>query len=576
MTVHNSEIAKIFGRVADLMEIKGDNPFRIRAYREASRVIGDMSEQAAQMVMEGRDLTRLKGIGKDLADKIREIVETGHLSFLDALEKEVPSTLLDLLRIPDLGPKRIAVMYRELGVETIEDLKKALEAGKISSLQGFGEKTEQKIFTSISIPKKESGRRFLLADVRPSATAFKQYLENREGVKVVSLAGSFRRGKETVGDIDILVTCRKGYEPTIMDAFAGFDEVSHVYTKGDTKSSVLLRNGLQVDLRIVPGASYGAALHYFTGSKSHNIAIRKLATIKKYKINEYGLFRESKKIGGRTEKEMYEMLGLQYIEPELRENLGEIEAARENRLPSLIERGDICGDLHLHTNRTDGRNTLGEMVRAAKALGYRYIAVTEHSRKVAIANGLNEKELRGYMEQIDAINDEIDGMAVLKGIEVDILPGGELDLPDSVLKELDIVIGSIHYQQRYPVKQQTNRVLRAMDNPYLQILGHPTGRLLNRRNAMDIDLETVIEAAGKKGVALELNAQPDRLDLPHPYCKLAADMGVAIVVSSDAHSTGDFSCMENGITEARRGWLQKEDVVNTRPLPEMLEMLKRK
>lgn len=575
MTVHNSEIGEKFSRVADLMEIKGENPFRVKAYREASRVIGEMSEPAAQMVHEGRDLTELKGIGSDLAEKIREIVETGRLAFLDSLENEIPTSLLDLMKIPDLGPKRIAVMYKELGIETIEDLKKALEAGKISSLKGFGEKTEQKIFKSITREKKDTGKRHLLVDIVPSAEALRTFLENQAGIRSVSLAGSFRRGKETIGDLDILVTCTDGYEREIMDAFAGFDEVVHVYGKGDTKTSVLLRNDLQVDIRIVPEQSYGAALHYFTGSKPHNIAIRKIATRKKYKVNEYGVFDGNKQIAGKTEKEVYGSLGMAYIEPELRENLGEIEAAKSGRLPHLIEQRDICGDLHMHTTRTDGRNSLAEMAEAAIAMGYAYIAVTEHSQKVAMANGLNEKDLREYLTFIESVNAEIDGITILKGIEVDILADGSLDLPDSVLQELDIVIGSIHYQQRYPVKQQTDRIIKAMDNPHLHILGHPTGRLLNKRDAMDINLEQIIESAKDKNVVLELNAQPERLDLPHNYAKLAAGMGVKMALSTDAHSTRGLRYMANGITEARRGWLQKADVVNTRPLKEMLKMLKR-
>ncbi len=575
MDVHNNEIVEIFLTVADLMEIKGENPFRIRAYREASRVIGDMSEQVAQMVHDDRDLTELKGIGKDLAEKIREIVTTGQLEFLESLEKEIPASLLELMKIPDLGPKKVAAMYRELGITTMEDLKKAVEAKKISALKGFGEKTEQKIFKSISRPKKEFGRRTLLIDAEPSALAYKKYLESKPGVKSVNLAGSFRRGKETIGDLDILVTCDTGREKEVMDAFVTFEEVNRIYAKGNKKSAVLLRNDLQVDIRIVPESSYGAALHYFTGSKAHNLAIRRLAVQKKYKVNEYGVFDGSRQVAGKTERDVYEALGLHYIEPELRENMGEIEAAKSGRLPALIEPGHMRGDLHMHTTRTDGRNSLSEMAEAAKALGYEYIAVTEHSRKVAMANGLDEKDLREYMARIEQVNAQIEGIEILKGIEVDILQDGGLDLPDSVLKDLDIVIGSVHYQQRFPMKQQTERIIRAMDNPYLQILGHPTGRLLNKRDPMDIDLERIIEAAKEKKVAMELNAQPDRLDLPHNYCKFAADMGVTIVLSTDAHSTENLRRMANGITEARRGWLTKEDVVNTRSLGEMREMLKR-
>ncbi len=480
------------------------------------------------------------------------------------------------MKIPDLGPRRVAVIHKELGIETVEELRAAIETGKISSLKGFGEKSEQKIFHALSeIPNKKN-HRMLLADVAASASSFQKYLEEQPGVERVSLAGSYRRGKETVGDLDILVICREGFEETVMASFVRFGEVARVLSRGTTKSAVVLRSTLQVDLRIVERSSYGSAMHYFTGSRAHNIAIRKLAVQNKYKINEYGVFEEGKKIAGETESGLYEAMGLRYIAPELRENLGEVEAARENRLPRLIGISDIRGDLHMHTTRTDGRNTLAEMAAAARDLGYEYIAITEHSRKVAMAGGLDESGLRQYMAVIDAENEKIDGITILKGIEVDILPGGELDLPDSVLRDLDIVVGSVHYQQRFPVRQQTERVIRAMDNPHLQILGHPTGRLLNRREPMDIDLERIIEAAKERDVIIELNAQPDRLDLPHNYCKLAAEIGVPIAVSTDAHSTENLLRMKNGITEARRGWLTRQDVINTRPLAEMTGMLRRR
>ncbi len=576
MTVHNREIASAFARIADLLEIRGDNPFRVRAYREAARVLEDMTEPVERMVKDGTDLTGIKGIGKDLAEKINAFVETGRLDYLEKLEAEIPASLLELMKIPDLGPKRVAVIYKELGVETVEELRAAIEAGRISSLKGFGEKSEQKIFQALSDTPNKKIHRMLLADVEASASAYQKYMKEQPGVKHVGLAGSYRRGKETVGDLDILVACRDGFEETVMASFVRFEEVERVLSRGPTKSAVFLRSALRVDLRIVEKSSYGAAMHYFTGSKAHNIAIRKLAVRKKYKINEYGVFEGRKKIAGETEAGLYEAMGLRYIEPELRENLGEIEAAKENRLPRLIGISDIRGDLHMHTTRTDGRNSLEEMAAAAKELGYEYIAVTEHSRKVAMAGGLDETRLRKYMEVIDAENEKVDGITILKGIEVDILRGGDLDLPDSVLRDLDIVVGSIHYQQRFPVRQQTDRIIRAMDNPHLQILGHPTGRLLNRREPMDIDLERIIEAARERGVVLELNAQPDRLDLPHNYCKLAAEMGVPIVVSTDAHSTENLLLMKNGITEARRGWLTRRDVINTRPLAEMLGTLRRR
>lgn len=575
MAVHNTEIRAIFDQVADLLEIKGENPFRVRAYREAGRVIDSISEQVEKMVKEGRQLTEFRGIGKDLAGKIVEIVETGKLDQLEQLKSEIPSSLCDLLQIPELGPRKIATVHKDLGVKTLEDLKQAAEAGKIAELKGFGKKSEQKILESIQRATTGTGRRMLWCDVEPFAAALERYLINQPDVGQAIVAGSYRRGKETVGDLDILATCRPGAEETVMDAFVRFEDIRGVIARGKTKTSVRLRSGLQVDLRIVLAESYGAALHYFTGSKAHNIAVRKLGIERKYKINEYGVFAGEERIAGETEEAVFDAVGLSYIEPELRENMGEIEAARSGGLPLLANLADIRGDLHAHTTRTDGRNTLLEMAEAAGKIGYEYLAITEHSQKVAMARGLNEKDLREYMETIDAANAEIDGITLLKGIEVDILADGSLDLPDSVLRELDLTVCSVHYNQRLPREQQMARILRAMDNPFFKILGHPTGRLINSREPMEVDLEKIIEAAAERGVVIELNAQPDRLDLPHNYCKLAAERRVKIALSTDAHSTDGLKRMSLGITEARRGWLKKEDIINTRPLKEMLAMLRR-
>jgi len=575
MAVHNNEIRDTFDQIADLLEIKGENPFRVRAYREAARVIHGMSEQVDKMVTAGRDLTEFRGIGKDLAAKIGEIVETGKLGFLEQLKMEIPPSLCELLQIPELGPRKIAVVHEALGVKTLEDLKQAAVAGKISELKGFGKKSEQKILESIERTLSGTGRRMLWFDVEPFAAALENHLRAHPAAEKVIVAGSYRRGKETIGDLDILATCRPGGEDAVMEAFVRFEDVRDVIVRGKTKTSVRLRSGLQVDLRIVPGESYGAALHYFTGSKAHNIAIRKLGIEKKFKISEYGVFSGEERIAGETEEAVFAAVGLAFIAPELRENMGEIEAARSGGLPELVTVTDIRGDLHAHTTRTDGRNTIREMAEAARNRGYEYLAITEHSQKVAMARGLNEKDLREYMETIDAANAEIDGITVLKGIECDILVDGALDLPDSVLRDLDLVICSVHYNQRLSREEQMTRILRAMDNPCLKILGHPTGRLINSREPMDIDLEKIIEAAAERGVVLELNAQPDRLDLPHNYCKMAAERGVKIALSTDAHSTESFKRLTLGITEARRGWLKKEDIINTRPLKEMLAMLRR-
>ncbi|MFW5975635.1 MAG: DNA polymerase/3'-5' exonuclease PolX [Desulfosalsimonas sp.] len=575
MMVHNNEIRDVLSQVADLMEIKGENQFRVRAYREAARIVEGLSEQAAGMVKEHKDLTQYRGIGKDMAGKIEEIAKTGTLELLKELRSEVPVSLLDLMKVPSLGPRKISHIYKTLGVTTLQELEQAAEQGKIADLNGFGEKTQQKILESLGRIKKEGARRLLWSDAEPFAAALKQELAGLNGVRRVKLAGSFRRGRETVGDLDILVACSPGREQEVTEAFVSFEGVKNVIARGKTKSSVILRSGLQVDLRIVAQVSYGAALHYFTGSKAHNIAVRKLGTELGYRINEYGVFSGQKRIAGRTEKEVYESVGLVYIEPELRENLGEIEAAEDGRLPELVKRSDIRGDLHCHTRRTDGHASLREMAEAAKALGYEYLAVTEHSQKVAMAGGLNEKELRVHMENIDRVNEGLKGIRLLKGIEVDILPDGRLDLPDSVLKDLDLAVCSVHYQQQMDRKKQTERVIRAMDNPNMDILGHPTARLINTRDPMDIDLERIIEEAKQRNVVIELNAQPDRLDLPHNYCKTAAELGVKIALSTDAHSTDNLELMENGIIAARRGWLTRADIINTRPLSGMLGMLRR-
>ncbi len=576
MTIPNTEIRDMFDQVADLLELKGENPFRVRAYREAARVISGFSEQVEKLVKGGGDLTAYRGIGKDLAGKIQEIVETGSLKQLEELKAQIPESLLELLQIPELGPKKIAALHKELGVKTLADLKQAVEAGRVSTLKGFGKKSEQKILESIGRTKKAGGKRMLISDVEPYATALEQYLKDQPGVKQVAVAGSYRRGKETIGDLDILATCGEGDEEQVMDAFVRFEDARDTIAHGKTKSSVRLRSGLQVDLRIVPEESYGAALHYFTGSKAHNIAVRKLGIDRKYKINEYGVHDGENRIAGRTEEDVYAAVGLAFIEPELRENMGEIEAAQENRQPGLITLNEIRGDLHAHTSRTDGRNTLLEMAEAARDLGYEYLAITDHSQKVAMAGGMTEKDLREHMQRIDAVNEQVEGITLLKGIECDILAEGTLDLPDTVLKDLDLVICSVHYYQRLSREDQIKRVLRAMDSPYCQILGHPTARLINTREPIDIDLEKIIEAARERGVVLELNAQPDRLDLPHNYCKMAAELGVKIALNTDSHSIEGLKRMKGGVTEARRGWLTKADVINTRPLGDMLAMLRKR
>jgi DNA polymerase (family 10) len=572
MPIHNHDITEIFEKVADLLEIEGANPFRVRAYRNAGRVMGGMSQSLADLVARGEDLTRLPGVGQDLAGKITEIVKTGDLGLLKELEGRTPPSLARLMNVAGLGPKRVHILHEKLGVTTAEDLKAAAQAGKIKELKGFGPKIEALVLEGLA-QLAAAGKRFKLVTVEPVAEALLQHLKAVPGVDQVIVAGSYRRRKETVGDLDVLVTCEAAFR--VLDAFVSYEDVSKVLARGDTKSSVVLRNGLQVDLRVVPQESYGAALNYFTGSKAHNIAIRHLGVQRGLKINEYGVFRGEARVAGRTEAEVYALVDLPYIEPELREDRGEIEAAQQGRLPKLITLADIRGDLHAHTKATDGRNTLEEMAQAAKARGYQYLAITNHSQRVSMAHGHDAKNLAAEMIEIDRLNAQLQGIVILKAIEMDILEDGSLDLPDDILKELDLTVCAVHYHFNLSMEKQTERIMRAMDNPYFNILAHPSGRLIHRREPYEVDMERLMRAAKERGCFMELDAQPDRLDLIDIHCKLAKDLGVKVSIATDAHSTADLGFMHWGIGQARRGWLEAADVLNTRPWPELKKLLKR-
>ena len=570
MKMHNNDVAELFDRLADLLEIEGANPFRVRAYRNAARLIRSLPRDVADMVAAGEDLTRLPGIGEDLAGKIKTIVETGTLPLLEEEARKVPPELAELLEIEGLGPKRVKVLHEVLGVRSLEDLERAVNAGKVRELPGFGEKTERAILEGIQRLRAQYGR-MLLATAEPVAEALREHLAATSGVERVEIAGSYRRRKETVGDLDILAIAAP--DSPVMDRFTTFEAVARVQSKGTTRSTVHLRSGLQVDLRVVAPQSYGAALQYFTGSKAHNIAVRRLAVKRGLKINEYGIFRGSRRIGGAEEKEVYASVDLPWIPPELREDRGEIEAAMAGRLPDLITQDHIRGDLHVHSKHTDGRYSIEDMARAARDLGYEYIAVTDHSRRVAMAHGLDEKRLRQELEEIDRLNERLEGIRILKGCEVDILEDGRLDLPDSVLAELDLTVCSVHYRFNLPREKQTARILRAMDNPYFTILGHPTGRLINERDPYDVDLDRIIRHAAERGAILELNAQPSRLDLTDTACQQAKELGVKIAISTDAHTVHDLRFMRYGIDQARRGWLEAGDVVNTLPLNDLLDLM---
>lgn len=575
MPLHNRDVAEMFNKVADLLDIKGANQFRVRSYRNAAQTIAGLSGNVSDMVSQGEDLTELPGIGKDLAGKIREIVKTGTLRQLAELEEEVAPDLRTLLQLSNLGPKRVHTINQELGVRTVEDLEEAAKQHKIQKLEGFGEKTEQKILDEIKRYRQRGGeqKRFLWVEAEEITEPLVAYLKQAGEVDKIVAAGSYRRRQETVGDLDILATC--GKSGPVMERFVSYEDVQRVVSRGKTRSTVVLRSGLQVDLRVVPEESYGAALHYFTGSKAHNVAIRTRGVDRGLKINEYGVFRNDERVGGRAEQEVYDQVKLPYIQPELRENRGEVEAAERNKLPDLVKVEDIRGDLQMHTKESDGKFSLEEMAEAGREMGYAYIAVTDHSKRVAMANGLDEKRLAKQIERIDELNQKIKGFAVLKSVEVDILEDGSLDLSDDILKELDLVTCSVHYYRNLSLEKMTGRILRAMDNPYCNILGHPTGRIIGSRDPYELDLEKIMEAALERNCFMEINADPGRLDLSDIHCKMARDMGLKLSISTDAHSTSGLKNMRLGVAQARRGWLEADDILNTRPLKELRGLLKR-
>ena len=572
MPVYNSDVARIFNQIADLLEIGGGNEYRVRAYRDAARTIATLSSSVADMVAEDEDLTELEGIGDSMAGKITEIVKTGGLKQLEEIEQRTPPALADMLNISGLGPKRVRAIYENLGVTSLEGLKAAAEQGRIRDLEGFGETIEQKIVADLAQAEAEETRTRL--DVAEELTEpLVGYLREIEGIQRVIVAGSYRRRKETVGDLDILATGRDSGH--IIDRFVAYEDVAEVVSQGETRSTVMLRTGLQVDLRVVADESYGAALLYFTGSKAHNITLRNMALDQDLKINEYGVFQDEARVAGETEAEIYGLFDLPYIVPELREDRGEIEAAREGNLPQLVALEDIQGDLQMHTDASDGHNTLEEMARAAKRRGYAYIAITDHSTHVAVTQGLDAEALARRVDEIDRLNDELDGIRILKGIEVDILKDGSLDLPDEALEKLDLVIGSVHVNFDLSREKQTERIIRAMDNPHFNILAHPTGRKIGERDPYEVDVERLMEAALERGCFLEINASPKRLDLDDVYCKMAKEMGLKLSISTDAHRVSELAYMRFGVGQARRGWLEPGDVLNTRPWEDLRELLER-
>jgi len=571
MPVHNQDIAAIFDEMADLLELQQENPFRIRAYRRAAQTVRAQPTELREQLAAGRDLEQLPGIGQDLAGKIREIVETGQCRALKKLKRTVPAGLEDLLHLPGLGPARVRQLHRELKITGPRQLAKAIEQGRLRELRGFGAKMESHLAAALANPV--TGKRMLRSTARQYARELEAYLGKQPEVSGIDVAGSFRRGLDTVGDIDLLVTSSK--PAVVMQAFTGYDEVREIMAAGDTRSSVRLASGLQVDLRIVKPASYGAALHYFTGSKAHNIHIRRMGQRRGLKINEYGVFRDGLQVAGRTEKSVFESVGLPWIPPELREDRGEIEAAGANQLPQLVERRHLRGDLHVHTAATDGTATIAQMAAAAGKAGLDYIAITDHSRYLGVYRGLDAARLDRQLEEIDAFNAAGNAVTVLKGMEVDVLEDGSLALPDPVLARLDLVVGAVHSHFRLSRRRQTKRLLRAIEHPHFTLLAHPAARLIGEREPLAFDLERIVQACAQRGCFLELNSQPQRLDLDDAACRVATAQGVMVSIASDAHRPEDFALLDYGLTQARRGWLEPGNVLNALPLKKLRPILRR-
>ena len=570
--MQNPDIARLFDEVADLLEIKNENPFRIRAYRNASRIVRDYPEPLADLVGRGSDLTEIAGIGDDLAEKITAIVTTGELPLHQQLAAKLPAGLLDLLRIPGLGPKRVKLLYSKLKVKSPADLAKAVDAGRVRKLKGFGEVMEQKIRAGLGAAL-QAEKRLLLHDAEAYAKAIREWMSGAADITEFEIGGSYRRRRETIGDLDVLVTTD---DPArVIERFTSYPEVASVVSRGETRVTVHLRGGLQVDLRVVEPAAYGAALMYFTGSKSHNVELRGLAQEHSYKLNEYGLYKGTRRIAGKTEAEVYAKLGLDWIPPELRESRGEVALAHEHKLPQLVERSDIRGDLQMHTKETDGEATFEAMADACRALGYSYCAITDHSKRVTMALGLDPKRLRAQWKRIDEWNDAARAFTVLKSIELDILESGKLDLPDDVLAEADYVVATIHYGMTQSEKQITTRLLNAIRHPHVDAIGHPTGRLVGRREPYHLDFETIAKAAAEHGCLLEIDGHPERMDLPDNLAAAAKKHGVRFVLSTDSHNPKNLVFMQYAVDVARRAGLERADIANTRAVADFRSLLKR-
>ncbi len=563
----NKELAEIFDKWADILEFMGDNPYHIRAYRNAARLIRDLSEDIELLAKEGK-LSQLPGIGQRLQAKILEFLRTGKISEFEKLKSQVPDTIFTLLEIPGIGPKTVKLLYEKLGVRSLEDLKRAIERGELLKLPGFGPKKVEKIKKGIELFEK-SGGRILLGVAVFIADRIVNQLKEHSAVDRISVCGSTRRMKETVGDIDILASGKNNLE--IIEAFVNLPNVKEVLWKGPKKATVIVEEGEQVDLRVSEPDSYGAALQYFTGSKAHNIHLRTICLKLGYKLNEYGLFKGEEKIAGRTEEEIYSALGMDTPPPEIREDTGEIEAALEHKLPKLVGYGDVKGDLHLHSNWSDGASTIEDYVKKALEFGYEYIAITDHSKSLKVANGLSEEDLLRRNYEIDKLNEKYGNrIRILKGTEVDILPDGSLDYPDEILSQLDFVVASIHSRFN---QDNTERLIKAMNNPYVNAIGHPTGRIIGQREGYKLDIEKIMKTALETGTALEVNSYYNRLDLKDSHCRIAVKLGVKLVVSTDSHHVDHMWMIKLGIGTARRGWAEKKNILNAYSLKTLMKFV---
>ncbi|MDP2480558.1 MAG: DNA polymerase/3'-5' exonuclease PolX [Candidatus Palauibacterales bacterium] len=584
--MENVEIARTLEDVADLLEIQGSNPFRVRAYRNAARTVEEHPVPMRKLVEEGADLTELSGIGEDMSKYIHQLVDTGSLELLDQLTEDVPDSLIEIGRLPGVGPKKTQKLWKELGIETVDQLEEAAKAGKVRELEGFGAKSEEKILRGIEAYRRHQAR-FKISEADQHVLPLLEWLREDDSVERIEVAGSYRRRKETVGDIDLLAIAEEG--GSLMKRFTSYDRIEEVLASGDTKGSVRLASGLQVDLRILTAKSYGAALVYFTGSKEHNVRLRQRAIDRGLRISEYGVFKvekgkrgkdedeeakerdpwEGELVAGATEEGVYAAVGLPWIPPELREDRGEIQAAETGDLPELITIEDLRGDLQMHSTWSDGRESIEAMLEGCAERGYEYFALTDHSQSLAMTGGMDEKKLRRQWKEMDEVVAKHDEIHLFRSMEIDILADGTLDLSDEMLEKLDIVLVSIHSRFNLPADEQTDRLLSALDHPEVDILAHPTGRLINERDPYEFDLDAVLERAAERGVAVELNAHPDRLDLKDTHLLKAKALGLPIVIDTDSHRTQDLDLVRYGIDQARRAWLTREDVLNTRSLGDL-------